>query len=179
MRCNGWSSLGISGCSVVAALVLAGPASAHVVATPAYLPSQSSESITLTAPNERSEPMTGFSVTAAEGLEIEHAHPAKGWSEPVGGLTASWVGGSLASGEDARFGMTLKADAEPGIVRLEAEQSYGSGEVVRWPVAITVLPAEESPSQNLALAGIVGLIGVLLVVAVATLAWRRRSLQER
>ena len=66
--------------------------------------------------------------------------------------------------------MTLKADAEPGIVRLEAEQSYDSAEVVRWSVAITVLPAEESPSQNLALAGIVGLIGVLLVVAVATLA---------
>ena len=102
MRCSGWSSLAISVCSVVVALVLAGPASAHVVATPAYLPSQSSESITLTAPNERSEPMTGFSITAADGLEIEHAHPAKGWSEQVGGLTASRLGGSLAPGEEAR-----------------------------------------------------------------------------
>jgi hypothetical protein len=39
-----------------------------------------------------------------------------------------------------------------------------------------VVPGKSSPSQNLALAGVVGLIGVLLVVAVAMLAWRRRPL---
>jgi hypothetical protein len=46
---------------------------------------------------------------------------------------------------------------------------------VSWPVAITVTPAEESPSQNLSLAGVIGLIGALLVVAIAMLAWRRRD----
>ena len=52
--------------------------------------------------------------------------------------------------------MTMKADAEPGVLLLEAEQRYDGGEVVRWPVTLTVLPREESPSQNLALAGVVG-----------------------
>jgi hypothetical protein len=44
-----------------------------------------------------------------------------------------------------------------------------------------VTPATEGSSQNLALAAVVGLIGVLVVAAVAMLAWRRRepSLQEK
>ncbi len=125
--------------------------------------------------------MTGFSITVAPGLEIEHAHAAEGWSEQAGGLTASWRGGSLAPGEEESFGMTIKADAEPGVLLLEAEQSYDGGEVVRWPVMITVLPSDESPSQNLVLAGAVGLIGLLVVAAVAIISWRRRerSLQEK
>ena len=57
---------------------------------------------------------------------------------------------------------------------LETELLYESDGVVRWPVPITVLPAEEGASQNLALAAVVGLIGVLVVGAVAMLAWRRR-----
>ena len=61
-------------------------------------------------------------------------------------------------------------------------QSYDSGAVVRWPVAITVTPATESPSRNLALPGVLALIGVLAIVAIAMLAWRRRTsstLQEK
>ena len=172
MRCSGWSSLAISVCS---ALVLAGSASAHVVATPGFLPSGSSESITLAVPNERDEPMIGFSVTAPAKLEIKHAHDVDGWDEQVGGLTASWRGGSLAPDDEVSLGITLRADAEPGVVQLEAMQSYDSGAVVRWPVAITVTPATESPSRNLALPGVLALIGVLAIVAIAMLAWRRRS----
>jgi uncharacterized protein involved in exopolysaccharide biosynthesis len=71
--------------------------------------------------------------------------------------------------------MTLKADRDPGIIELQAEQRYPDGGVVTWPVDFTITPAAESPSQNLALAGVVGLIGVLVVVAVAMLAWRRRQ----
>ena len=172
MRCSGWSSLAISVCS---ALLLAGPAAAHVVATPAYLPSKSSESITFEVPNERDDPMTAFSVTVPDGLEIEHAHVVDGWNEQVEGSTATWTGGSLAPRDTADFGMTLKADRDPGIIELQAEQRYPDGGVVTWPVDFTITPAAESPSQNLALAGVVGLIGVLVVVAVAMLAWRRRQ----
>ena len=172
MRCSGWSSLAISVCS---ALVLAGTAAAHVVATPAYLPSGSSESIAFSGPNERDAPMIAFSATVPAGLEIVHAHEIEGWDESVDGSTATWLGGPLAANEEVGFGMTLKADAEPSVVEVQAEQRYAVGGVVSWPVAITITPATETPSQNLALAGVVALIGVLLVVAVAMLAWRRRS----
>ena len=119
--------------------------------------------------------MTGFSVTAPAGLEIQHAHEVAGWTAQLDGSTASWTGGSLASNEEVDFSVTLRADVEPGFAELQARQLYADGGVVRWPVRITITPSEESPSQNLALAGVVGLIGVLAVVAIAMLAWRRRN----
>jgi uncharacterized protein YcnI len=176
MRCSGWSSLAISVCSALAAASFwAGTAAAHVVAMPAFLASGSAESITFDAPNERDDPMTAFSVTVPAGLEIRHAHVVEGWNEQVDGSTATWTGGSLASRATADFGVTLKADGDPGLVQLQAEQRYADGGVVTWPVDFTITPAAETPSQNLALAGVVGLIGVLVVVAVAMLAWRRRT----
>ena len=156
-------------------LVTAGAASAHVVASPSFLASESSASIALDVPNERSAPMTGFAVTAPEGLEIEHVHPAMGWDGGTDGSVATWTGGSLAAGDDASFGMTLRAAGEPGIAKLEADQRYDDGAIVRWPVSITITPAAESPSENLALAAIVGLMGLLVVVSVVILTWRRRS----
>jgi hypothetical protein len=67
------------------------------------------------------------------------------------------------------------ADAKPGLVEVIARQRYGDRGVVRWSVPLSINPADESPSQNLALAGVIGLIGVLLVLVIAMLAWRRRS----
>jgi uncharacterized protein YcnI len=176
MRCSGWSSLAISVCS---ALVLAGTASAHVVATPGFLASGNSESITFSAPNERDDPMTGFTLSVPAGLEIEHAHETMGWDESMDESTATWNGGSLAPHSEVGFGMTLKADVEPGVVELQAQQLYADGSVVSWPVALTITPAAESSSQNLALIGVVALIGVLAVVAIAMLAWRRRTSGDR
>jgi len=174
MRCSGWSSLAISVCSLLAALVVAAPASAHVVATPSFIASKSSESISMEVPNERDDPMTSFTLTPPVGLRIEHVHPADGWNVGLDGKTGRWTGGSLAASATATFGVTLEADVEPGVVTLQAKQLYDSGAVVEWPVSLTVTPAEESPSENLALAGIVGLVGILVVVAVIVLALRRR-----
>ena len=178
MKCSGWSSLAISVCS---ALVLAGSASGHVFPTPQFLPSQSTESVTLDVPNERDVPMTGFVVTVPAGLEIAHAHPADGWDEEFDDSSARWTGGPLAALATTQFGISLKAATDPGAVVLETELLYDDGGVVRWSVPMTVTPAEEGTSQNLALAAVVGLIGLLVVGAVAMLAWRRRqpSLQEK
>ena len=176
MRCSGWSSLAISVCS---ALVLAAPAAAHVVASPTFLASQSSESIGFEAPNERDDPMTSFTLSATDGIYIQHAHPVDGWNGTVEDGVAKWTGGSLTAGATATFGVTLKADAEPGVVTLQARQGYDSGAIVEWPVAMTVTPPEQSPSENLALAGVVGFIGVLVVGAIVLIAFRRRTLQEK
>ena len=171
MRCSGWSSLAISVCS---ALILAGTASAHVIATPAFVASGSSQSVTFAGPNERDDPMTSFVVTAPDGVVIQHAHEVDGWEESVDGSTATWTG-SLASDVEVAFGATIEADVDPGVVELRADQRYADGAVVSWPVPLTVTPADDSPSQNLALAGVVALIGLLSVAAVAVFAWRRRS----
>jgi hypothetical protein len=175
MRCSGWSSLAISACSAVGLLFFAGSASAHVVAMPTYVPSKGTQAIVLEVPNERPDPMTSFVVNVPSGIEIEHAHPADGWSESVEGSAARWTGGSLPARAQVDFRLTLKADVEPGGVSLDAQQLYGDGGVVTWPVSLTITPPTESPSQNLALAGVVGLIGVLVVAAIAMLAMRRRA----
>jgi hypothetical protein len=119
--------------------------------------------------------MTSFTLTAPDGLVIEHVHPVEGWTgELVDGTTATWSDGSLASDSTATFGVTLRADVDPGVVTLQARQLYDSGAVVEWPVDVTVTPAEDSPSENLALAGLVGLLGVVVVVGIVLLALRRR-----
>ena len=175
MKFSAWSSLVISACSGLA-LLFAGTASAHVVAMPTYVASGSSQVIIFSGPNERQRPMTSFALTAPAGLEITHVHPVDGWTEESTASTATWAGGSLAPRADIPFRVTLKATADPGVLQVKADQRYRDGGIVSWPIGITVLPPKASPSQNLALAGVVGLIGVLLVVAVAMLAWRRRPL---
>jgi uncharacterized protein YcnI len=172
MRCSAWSSLAISVCS---ALAFAGVASAHVIATPTYVASKGSETFEFSGPNERQRPMTTFTVTAPAGLEITHVHPVEGWDEKSSTSQASWTGGSLAPRANIPFRLTVKATADPGTVQMKADQGYADGGIVSWQVPITVLPPAASPSQNLALAGVVGLIGVLLVVAIAMLALRRKS----
>jgi uncharacterized protein YcnI len=174
MRCSGWSSLAISACSSIA-LVFVGGASAHVISTPTYVASKGSETFVFSGPNERKRPMTIFTITAPPGLEITHAHPVDGWVEQVSASKASWTGGSLAPRADIPFRVTVKATADPGTLQMKADQGYADGGIVSWQVPITVLPPAASPSQNLALAGVVGFIGVLLVVAIAMLALRRRS----
>jgi hypothetical protein len=143
---------------------------------PTYVASGSSQAIIFSGPNERQRPMTSFELTVPAGLEIAHAHPVDGWTEQSTATTATWTGGSLAPRADIPFRVTLKATADPGLLQVKADQRYADGGIVSWPIPITVLPPKASPSQNLALAGVVGLLGVLVVVAVATLAWRRRSL---
>ena len=174
MRCSGWSSLAISGCSALGALLLAASASAHVVPTPTYVASKGTESFLLATPNEREKPMTSFVVKVPKGLEIVHVHPASGWNASSTASTATWTGGSLPPRKEIGFDLTLKATAQPGPITVDAEQHYPDGGIVQWPVALTITPPAKSPSQNLALAGVVGLIGILVVAAIVMLA-RRRS----
>lgn len=110
--------------------------------------------------------MTSFAVTVPTGFEIRHAHGGEGWSATIDGSTATWTGGSIAARSTTTFGVVLKADRSPGAVTLQAEEGYGGGEVVRWPVALTVVPGAASPSQNVALAVVVALLGMLMVMAV-------------
>jgi len=125
-------------------------------------------------PNERDEPMTGFSVTVPSDFVIVHAHPADGWDSEGDASTATWSEGSLAPGAEEKFGLELEAPTGPGPATLQATQRYPGGEVVEWPVVLTVLPATDSPSENLGWAVVTAGIGLLVVVAIAVLAWRRR-----
>ncbi|HEU0247632.1 MAG TPA: hypothetical protein VFR38_11155 [Gaiellaceae bacterium] len=154
---------------------MAAPGSAHVIPSPSFIPSGDAQLVELSFPNERDRTMVGFSVAAPTSLEIVHAHPAKGWQETFDGSKATWRGGSLAPEAATTFSVELRTETEPGPVELEAEQLFDDGATVDWAVAMTVTPATEEPSQNLGLAGVIGLIGLVVVAAVVVLAWRRRA----
>jgi uncharacterized protein YcnI len=172
MRCSGWSSLAISVCS---ALLLAGPAAGHVVPSPGFIEGGTRDSISLSVPNERDEPMVALSVTVPADFVIVHPHPVDGWESGGDASTATWSNGSLDPGRVDEFGLELEAPTEAGSTTLHAVQRYPGGDVVRWPVVLTVVPASESPSENLGWAAVTAGVGLLLVALIAMLAWRRRT----
>jgi hypothetical protein len=177
MRCSAWSSLA---CSVCSALVLSVPAGAHIDATPAFLPTGGVEIVSLTAHNDRAIAMTGFAASVPAGLRIHGVDELDGWEGSAEETTATWAGGSVAPGAAATFGLHLEASAEPGPISLQVEQRYRDGAVVRWPVALTVVPAEESSSPGYV--WVVGISACLLALAGVGLAvkrWRTDSLQEK
>jgi hypothetical protein len=150
-------------------------AAAHVVAMPGFVEAGKSESISLAVPNERDEPMTGFSVEVPSDFVVVHAHQEDGWESDGDDSTATWSGGSLAPDAELEFGIELEAPSAPGPATLQATQRYPGGEVVEWPVQLTVLPATESPSANLGWAVVTAGIGLLVIAGIAVLAWRRRA----
>ena len=178
MRCSGWSSLAISACSA-SALILAAPAAAHVTVVPAFVSAGDAGTLSLTAPNERGVDMTGFVVSVPSEFRIVEARSDGSWRGAVQGSTATWQGGSLESGADATFTLELEGPAAPGPATIEAEQRYPGGEVVRWPVALTVTPFTESPPQNLGWALVTALVGLVVIAGIGVAIVRRaRSVQE-
>ena len=176
MRCSGWSSLAISVCS---ALALAAPAAAHLTAVPPFIAANDSATVSLSGPNERDVAMTGLGVTVPSEFRIVHAHPADGWESSVRGSTAIWTEGSLAPGAEAAFSLQVEGPTAPGPATIVAEQRYLGGEVVRWPVALTVTPSTESPPQNLGWALVTALVGLVVIAGIGVAIVRRaRSVQE-
>jgi hypothetical protein len=171
---------GVLATSLVA-LLLAAPAAAHVTVAPPFVSAGGTAILTLAAPNERDEPMTQLTATVPRGFEIIGASSVNGWRADVDGATARWLGGSLPPGAEAKFALEVEASATPGPVVLEAVQIYPGGERVRWPVALTVLPAANDSSQGLRWGWVALIAGILLALAVVAVAWRRRgrALQER
>ena len=180
MRCSGWSSLAISVCSALA-LTLADPAGAHVTVVPPFVSAGDTTALSITVPNEREAEMTGFAVTVPDEFRIVGVRSNDSWRGTAQGTTATWRGGSLASGAEATFALEVEGPAEPGPAALEAAQLYPGGEIVRWPVSLTVTPATETPKQHLGWAVVTALVGLIVItgIGVAILRLRTRSLQEK
>jgi hypothetical protein len=159
-------------------LALAAPAAAHVTARSPYVTASKVTELALDSPNEREAPMTGFHVAVPGDFRVVSAQSNGNWLPQVSSTTVFWSGGSLAAGESTTFRVKVDAPSEAGPARITATQHYDSGANVRWPVSLTVLPADE-PSQQLGRALVVGVIGLLVFAAIGFLAWRRRGAPVR
>ena len=162
--------------TVAATLALAAPALAHVTAVPTFLGAGQRGAVTLVAPNEREEAMTGLSITVPTGLSIvEAVPPGAGWQGAVEGATATWTGGSLPAGTVSSFSLVLDASGDPGDVTLDTRQLYPGDEEVRWPVAFTILPGSGSAGSSSTVLVVVMAIGLLLIATLGAVVWLRRS----
>ncbi len=161
-------------------LAAAAGAGAHVFPTPTYVATGETSRVELSVPNERRVPMTEFELSAPTGLAIAEAAELEGWTSSATRRRALWTDGSLPSFTTVNFVMRLDVSREPGTVVLDAVERYEDGANVRWPMTLVVTPGDEPP-QQLGVALLVGLVGLLALTIGAGLLWRRkgRPLQER
>ncbi len=171
MRCSAWSSLAISACS---ALLLTATAGAHIAATPAFLAADSTGVVSLSVHNDRTVPMDGFALKAPLALRLVEAGNLAGWNGSTDGMTATWTGGSLSPGDAETFSVVIEAGPEPGAASMRADQRYPDDRDVSWPVALTVVPGDESSGADTWVFVVVA-VGLLLALAGVALAWRRRE----
>jgi hypothetical protein len=124
--------------------------------------------------------MTAFELRVPSGLRVEAAAPADGWTSSATRKRATWSGGSLPAFANTTFSVRLAVRRAPGNVTLDAIERYRDGGRVFWPVTLVVVPADE-PSEQLGVALVVGLVGLLGLTIVAAFLLRRagRSLQEK
>jgi hypothetical protein len=162
-----------------AALLLAHPAAAHLAAEPSFLPVGGKQRIALTVHKDRDEAMTGFRLTAPEGIHIIGTGGGSGWNEFVEGESARWSGASLAPDTPVVFEVDVEAvTTEPGTVELVGDQLYPGGESVTWEVSLTVVPpgagAPTDEGGSAAVVVAVAAVAGLALAAIAFLLWRRR-----
>jgi hypothetical protein len=174
--------------AIAATLLLAHPAAAHLSAEPSFLPIGGKQRIALTVHNDRDEKMTGFRLTAPEGIRIIGTGGGSGWNEFVEGASARWSGGSLAPDTPAVFEVDVEAvTTEPGTLDLAGDQLYPGGESVTWEVSLTVVPPGAAPptDEEGGLATVIVALAVVgaLALVVAAFLYRRghrgEPLQER
>ena len=163
----------------LAGLALAEAAQAHVYPTPTYIATGSTSSVELSLPNERRIPMTALALDVPTGMRVVEAMPAPGWSESATNRRATWTG-RLHAFETANFTVRLETSRVPGTVTLKAVERYPDGGKRIWPVTLLVVPADE-PSEQLGVALVVALLGLLGLTIGGALLWRRtgRTLQEK
>jgi hypothetical protein len=160
-------------------LTLAGAAGAHVFPSPTYVATGSTTSVELSLPNERRIPMTAFELRVPAGMRVEEAMPAPGWTGSAARRRATWTG-SLPALTTVNLTVRLGVRRAPGNVTLEAVELYGDGGKVFWPVTLVVVPADK-PAEQLGVALVIGLIGLLALTIGGAFLWRRagRTLQEK
>jgi uncharacterized protein YcnI len=179
MQLRWQACLGGAAVLTLVGLALARAAGAHVYPYPTYVVTGSTTSVELSLPNERRVPMTAFELRVPTGMRVVEAMTAPGWSGSTTRRRATWKG-SLPALTTANFSVRLETRSAPGNVTLEAVERYPDGGKVVWPVTLTVVPADE-PSEQLGVALIVGLVGLLALTVGGAVLWRRttRPLQEK
>jgi uncharacterized protein YcnI len=156
----------LSSLSVLALVVLAGPAGAHVTVDPSSAPKGSDAVLAFTVPNEMDNARTTKVVIA-----FPADHPIlDATTEPIAGWTArvehtrlskpvttddgtfneyvsrvTWTGGSIGVGQFQQFKVAMGLPDDTDSLVFKALQTYSNGQTVRW---IEVPSSADQEPQN-------------------------------
>lgn len=138
--------------ALVATLVLAPAAAAHVTLNPREWEAGGFARFAVRVPNERDNASTTrVSLRFPEPILSAGFQPVEGWQRTVRMVeldepidvegeqvteridTVTWSGGRIRPGEFQEFGVSFRTPEEPGTeLAFPAVQTYSNGEVVRW-----------------------------------------------
>ena len=133
---------------ILAAMVIAAPAAAHVSITPKTAVTKSFQEYLVRVPTEKDVPTLSVRMVFPEGFDVMRFRPAAGWKHELernaaGKIIAvTWSGNKIPREEYEQFSFMARVQT-PGVYKLDSFQTYDGGEVVGW-----VNPTEPRPAPQ-------------------------------
>jgi uncharacterized protein YcnI len=167
MRCSGWSSLAISACSFLVALLLAAPAGAHLSINPAQVQAGALVDLVFSVPDaEDARGVDQVTLRVPPGFQLDDAEAKPGWTQIRTGATIVWRGGPIPRGQFARFGIRGTAPARATTVYFDvlAGDRTGSSTPYRVALAVSAHGTEDHGARSL---GTAALVAAVIAIALA------------
>ena len=142
--------------AVLALLVTATPATAHVGVLPATAPAGEVVQLTFRVPNERTATAT-VRLQLQLPVDFEQVEPGAvaGWQHRVEGDVVTWEGGRIEPGARGEFPLRVGPLPAGAPLVFPAVQTYDDGEVVRWidddgdhPAAVLQVTGDGAPAPT-------------------------------
>lgn len=118
--------------ALVAVLLLAAPAAAHVDLEPSEAVAGSEATLTFSFHHGKDgSATTGLEVLLPDGASVVEVPPVDGWSSAVDpeANTVRWTGGSVPDGTEARFPVVVQLPPTPGVALFKTIQTTEAGEL--------------------------------------------------
>jgi uncharacterized protein YcnI len=167
MRCSGWSSRAISGCSVAAAaLVLAGPASAHLSIDPAQVVRGQLVDLVFSVPNQDDAvPVDHVTLGIPSDFQLDDAEAKPGWTQNRTGQAVTWAGGLIPKGQYATFAIRGTAPKKVETVLFNVLVGDRSGKSITYRIGLDVTahgPRDEGARTLGRVALVVGIVAAAI-----------------
>jgi uncharacterized protein YcnI len=169
MRCSGWSSRAIWGCSALVALAVAPFASAHLSITPDQVETGALIDLVFSIPNAGDAyGVNHVTLGIPDDFQLDDAEAKPGWSQSRTGQAITWSGGMIPKRQFGRFTIRGTAPAKAETVLFNVLVGDRTGKSITYRVALDVVAhgPEDSGARSLGRAGlIVGIAAAALALA--------------